>query len=366
MNYFMPTRLFTGEHCIAKNVDVLKALGSSCLIITEKGAAEASGALADLKEALDSASITSQVFFGVRENPPLAIVAEAGRMAADLNVDFVVGLGGGSSQDAAKAAAVFASNPTLDEDAFYGFKWEVAPKPIVLVGTTSGTGSEVTKVSVLTDSKERKHSIHDDRLYATVSFGDPRHTHTCPKVTTLSCGVDILAHAVEAYFSHKADEISRAFSVRAVRLAFAPLAAAAAGEALDADQRRDLYEASILGGLAINTCGTCFPHNVGYYLTENYHVPHGYASAVFMPDMLELCRDQHPAYTQDFFDALGHTQQELVKLVTDAIGDLAITMDTQEIEAALPRWEGNGSVKNTLADVTTDDIRRILTDHFVA
>ena len=125
-----------------------------------------------------------------RYDPPVSSCIEAGLLGAQQGVDFVLGIGGGSSLDAAKAIAVFAANPQLDEAGFYALAWERDPLPIVLVGTTAGTGSEVTKVSVLTDAARRKHSIHDDRLYATVAFGDSRHTHTCPTGVTLSCGID--------------------------------------------------------------------------------------------------------------------------------------------------------------------------------
>lgn len=367
MNFFMPTRLVTGDDCIMHNAEALRALGSRCLVVTSGRAAELSGALADVMRTFEAAGVTSTLWDDIAENPPLASCQAAGRQAAEQGAQFVLGIGGGSALDAAKAIAVFAANPTLDEAGFYAFAWEHDPLPIALVGTTAGTGSEVTKVSVLTDSAHRKHSIHDDRLYGTIAFGDSRYTHTCPASVTLSCGVDILAHATESYFSNKADEISRAFAVRAIRLAAAPLAAAAAGETLGAAQRRALYEASILGGLAINTTGTCFPHNVGYYLTENYGVPHGFACAVFLPAMLTCVREADEAYAAAFYDETGMEETSYTRLIESclpqSVGDIRMTSD--EIEAALPRWENNGSVRNTRADVSVDDIRAILKELFV-
>jgi alcohol dehydrogenase class IV len=366
MNYFMPARLFTGDDCIAQHADALRSLGTTCLVVTDKVAAKASGALDDVTRTLDSADIAYTIWDGVTENPPVASCIEAGKLAAEGGAQFVLGIGGGSSLDAAKAISVFAANPTLDEAAFYAFKWDVDPLPIALVGTTAGTGSEVTKVSVLTDAAHRKHSIHDDRLYATLAFGDSRHTHTCPPAVTLSCGVDVIAHATESYFSHKADEISRAFAVRAIRLAMEPLTEAAAGNELTADLRCQLYEASILGGLAINTTGTCFPHNVGYYLTENYRVPHGFACAVLLPAMLERVRAYDEAYAAAFYDEIGSDEAAYIKLIESCLQmDQEVRMSADEIEAALPRWENNGSVKNTRANVSLDDIRTILTSLFV-
>ncbi|MBR3158683.1 MAG: iron-containing alcohol dehydrogenase [Atopobiaceae bacterium] len=365
MNYYMPTRLFTGDDCISQHSDALRALGDSCIIITDRIAAKASGALDDVCAALDSCAIAHVAWDGVSENPPVSACIEAGRLAAERGATFVLGIGGGSSLDAAKAISVFAANPDLDEAGFYALAWDRSPLPIALVGTTAGTGSEVTKVSVLTDAAHRKHSIHDDRLYATVAFGDSRHTHSCPASVTLSCGVDIIAHATESYFSHKADEVSRAFAVRAIRLSSAPLAAAAAGEELDVEQRRALYEASILGGLAINTTGTCFPHNVGYYLTENYSVPHGFASAIFLPAMLTRVRDYDAPYAAAFYDEIGSDEETFVRLIEGCLPKRDIAMTDDEVVAALPRWENNGSVKNTRAAISVEAIHEILLSLFV-
>ena len=352
MNFFMPTRLFTGDDCIYQHRDELSALGGRCLVVTGHTSAKASGALDDVCRALEGCGATSVIWDGVTEDPPLVACREAGRVAADAGARFILGVGGGSALDAA--------NPELDEDGFYAKAWETQPLPIALVGTTAGTGSEVTKVSVLTDSRGRKHSIHDDRLYAAVAFGDSRHTHTCSRAVTLSCGVDVIAHATESYFSRKADQISRACAVRAIRLAYEPLATAAAFEELSPAQREALYDASILGGLAINTTGTCFPHNVGYYLTENYHVPHGFACAVFLPEMLKQVRAYDEAYAAAFYDEVGTIEEALVTLIENCLPSFDIHMDAAEIAAALPRWENNGSVKNTRANVSVEMIGQML------
>ena len=377
MNFFMPTRLFTGDNCLEQHKDALAALGTSCLVVTGRHSAKASGALDDVEHALAACGIACVVWDGVTENPPLASCAEAGRVAAEAGAAFILGVGGGSALDAAKAVAVFAANPALSEEDFYAKAWASAPLPIALMGTTAGTGSEVTKVSVLTDSRGRKHSIHDDRLYAAVAFGDSRYTRTCSLNTTLTCGVDVLAHATESYFSRKADEISRAAAVRAIRLAAEPLRIAGTGgvhqkslgdRVLSPGWRERLYEASILGGLAINTTGTCFPHNVGYYLTETRGVPHGFASAAFLPAMLRLVREDDPAYAAAFYEEVGMDEAAFVSLIQDFCLPTeldAIRMSPTEIEAALPRWQDNGSVKNTRADVTAETIREILTTMFV-
>ena len=129
--------------------------------------------------------------------------------------------------------------------------------------------------------------------------------------------------------------------------------------------REALYEASILGGLAICGTGTCFPHNVGYYLTENYGIPHGFASACFLPAMLELVREKMPVYEEGFFRELGNTREEILQLVRLCLPENRITMTQNEIASALPRWENNNSVRNTCCDVSTAEIRDILGQQFL-
>ena len=360
MKHYMPVRFFSGAGAVEENAALFSGFGARCALITGKSAAVKSGALADVTAVLGRAAIPFCVYDEIEQNPSVRSCMAAGRLAHDFGASFVVGIGGGSALDAAKAAAVFAANPGLDEDRFYRKQWPNAPLPILLVGTTAGTGSEVTRVSVLTDSRMRKHSVHDDRLFARAAFGDPKYTASLSRPVTLSTGIDVLSHCAESWFNRSADEISRAFALRGIRLLYAPLLEAAAGGELGPARREALYDASILGGLAICGTGTCFPHSVGYFLTENFGVPHGFASARFLPALLELAAERVPAYADRFFRELGISREELLRLIRLSLPDDGIRMTEEEIAAALPRWENNGSVRNTCYDVGTEDIRDIL------
>ena len=364
MNFYMPTRLFTGENCLFQNSGMFASYGSRCLIVTGKHAAKQSGALDDVMKVLEENSISASVYDGVTQNPPLAACMEAGSMAHETGADFLIGIGGGSSLDAAKAASVFAANEGLDEAGFYSSVWPNSPLPVILVGTTSGTGSEMTRVAVLTDSRGRKHSIKHDLRSPALSFGDSRYTENNSLPLTLTTGVDALAHCLESYFSFKGDEISRSFAVRGVRLLFHPLSAAADGAALTKDERRQLYEASILGGLAINTSGTGFPHNMGYFLTERYHVPHGFACAEYLPELLTLAGEYDPAYAACFYAEAGVTEMDLTELIRRSVPDPKVVLSKSELEELLPRWENNGSVKNSRCSIDLPIVRSILEKKF--
>ena len=358
MIFYMPTRLFTGENCLFRNSGMFASYGSRCLIVTGKHAAKQSGALDDVMKVLEENSISASVYDGVTQNPPLAACMEAGSMAHETGADFLIGIGGGSSLDAAKAASVFAANEGLDEAGFYSGVWPNSPLPVILVG------SEMTRVAVLTDSRGRKHSIKHDLLSPALSFGDSRYTENNSLPLTLTTGVDALAHCLESYFSFKGDEISRSFAVRGVRLLFHPLSAAADGAALTKDERRQLYEASILGGLAINTSGTGFPHNMGYFLTERYHVPHGFACAEYLPELLTLAGEYDPAYAACFYAEAGVTEMDLTELIRRSVPNPKVVLSKSELEELLPRWENNGSVKISRCSIDLPVVRSILEKKF--
>ena len=291
MTYYMPTKLFMGPGAVSLNAKALKTLGERCFIVASPNAARLSGALDDAENALKANGIAYGAFCGMTQNPRLSDAMRAGLLAHDFGAGFILGIGGGSPMDAAKAVSVFASNPGLTEEGFYAKSWPNDPLPIALIGTDAGTGSEVTMVSVMTDSGGRKHSIHDERLYAKFAFGDAKYLSSMPREAALSCCIDIIAHCAESWFSVKAGALSRSFAVYGIRQAISPLEKMLAGEALGEGEMCALYEASILGGMAINLTGTCFPHNVGYYLTERFNVPHGIACAAFLEELLEFETD---------------------------------------------------------------------------
>ena len=209
---FMPVKLFYGNGCLLREAASFAQLGRRCLIVCTPSAAKACGALEDATAALDARGISCRLFDEVPPNPTVDCCLRAGRMARACSAEFILGIGGGSAMDAAKAISVFAANEALDEDGFYQKHWISTPLKLALVGTTAGTGSEVTMVSVLTDRSGRKHSIHDERLYAALAFSDPRYLTAMPHAISLSTGIDALSHCVESYFSKKATPFSKTYA----------------------------------------------------------------------------------------------------------------------------------------------------------
>ncbi|MCR4633141.1 MAG: iron-containing alcohol dehydrogenase [Erysipelotrichaceae bacterium] len=360
MKHYMPTRIFSGKHVLFDHKDVFKKAGDRCLIITSPHAGRVSGALDDLETILKEEGITYTVFDQIRENPSVASCIEAGRKANETDAAFIIGVGGGSVLDAAKTAAVVANDPELTEEDIYALKWQHEPRPLFLVGTTAGTGSEVTYVSVMTDKNGRKRSIHHDDLYALYSFGDPDYTRSMKENVRISTAIDALAHLMESYFNNNANDISRAYALEGVRLLYPELKKLTEKVQLNDEDLETVYNASILGGLAINITGTVFCHTLGYYFTEHYHLPHGFACALFTNDLIDYELENQPEYAKAFFDILKIDPQQMKRLVSDLLPDFDIHMSEEEIEAILPRYQNNKSVKNTYGKMEIEDIKKVL------
>lgn len=338
MDFYMPTKLITGRDAVRDNAALLASFGKRCLIVTGATAAKRSGALDDATAALAQNGIAYTVFDRILPNPTMASCIEAGRMGVDFEADFVLGIGGGSPLDAAKVVAVSIANPSLTEPELFSLAWPNKPVPIVLIGTTSGTGSEVTQVSVITNENGNKVGVRSDDLYAALAFGDPRYTESMPLSVTATTGVDALCHCIESYLNNAANDICRALAVQGIRMLLPLLNKVADGNLPTLFERETLYNASIIGGLAISIDGTVAPHAIGYLLTEQYNVPHGFACAAFLPALFEHVARFEPALAEEFFTRIGATRAELVALTQRLLPKFAFRLTDEQIRALAPRW----------------------------
>ena len=320
MNFdmYLPFRLITGEDCIQKNAARFSEYGGRCLIVTGKHSAKASGALQDVQAALESAGVTWILYDEVEPNPSLLGSQKAGRMARDFSAEFVVGIGGGSPLDAAKAAAVFASNE-MDAMDLFNLDWPNPALPLVLVGTTAGTGSEVGGAAVLTTPENRKKSISHTQTYPALAFGDAKYTYSLSPQFTVSTALDALSHALEGYFATNANLVSDLFAIQAVEIlakALPRLKGAQAAPDIAPELREELYYASVLAGFTLARCGTCYCHSMGYYLTENYGTPHGTACAVFLPDFIRRQTRLLPEKAARLYAKSGASADALCAVIT--------------------------------------------------
>lgn len=362
MNYYLPVRFISGENAVLNNAAKIAAFGKHCLIVTGGSSAKKSGALDDVLKALEMHGVSHSIFDAVKPNPTIESVIAGGRFAANEGCDFIIGIGGGSPLDAAKIIAISAANPELDRDGLYSMNWPNGRLPLVLVGTTAGTGSEVTPVSVITDLDGRKRSFRGDLVYADLAFGDVRYTMSMPLAVTASTAVDAFAHCMESYLSKKANAVSHSFALEGLRMLIQPLKRLAEGELPSEHERNQLYDASILGGMAISITGTNLGHNLGYYMTENHDVPHGYACAMFQPALILHALEHAPDYTGELLRLLNISAEELIALLKKLTPDFGIKLSSEEIEALLPRWENVPNLQATVGGVPLEEVRKILTE----
>lgn len=337
-NVYMPTRVIYGENGVNENSALLKDLGGRCLIVTGKSGAEKSGALADAKSALEKEGIEYDIYSNIGENPLISSCYEAGAKAREIKADFILGIGGGSALDASKSIAIFAANESLAPFDIYKRVYGNSPLPVALIGTTAGTGSEVTGVSVMTnDETGIKKSISGPDCYAKVSFCDPGYTSSLPYKSTVSTALDAFAHAVEGFFTAKCEGVVRTYAEKCIPEIYACLKALSQSKEVSPELRAPLYYGSIYAGLVINTTGTAFPHPLGYVLTENYGISHGTACAAFFAPFIDRCAEFSPEKTAAFekmTDKIGE-----VKAVIASLTDIdTVHISPDEARKYSERW----------------------------
>ncbi|MCC8022478.1 MAG: iron-containing alcohol dehydrogenase [Clostridiales bacterium] len=234
------------------------------------------------EELLESAQgFFAGVFSEIQANPTLGNVDACGAFLKETQADCAVAVGGGSVLDCAKAACVLAAaEETSIRPYFEGGKpVNFQPLPLCAVPTTAGTGSEVTNISVLTDTaKQKKGPMASPNMYPRFAVVDPQLTLSVPPQVTAATGLDVLAHAVEAYWNINHLPPSDALAVQAARLVFRALPAAYESPG-DLRAREQLCEASLLAGMAFSQSKTTAPHACSFPLTNTYGLPHGEACA---------------------------------------------------------------------------------------
>ncbi|EPH0090565.1 iron-containing alcohol dehydrogenase [Pluralibacter gergoviae] len=257
----------------------------SALLITDKGLVSA-GLIAPVLASLEGSGFRVTVFDSVVADPPEQIVHACAGVAADADADIIIGLGGGSSLDIAKLAAVLAAgSQPLSE--MYGIgKVTGSRLPLVLIPTTAGTGSEVTNIAIITTGETTKMGVVAPQLYADFVLLDAELTVGLPPLHTAATGIDAMVHAIEAYTSkHKKNPLSDALAREALRLLSANLVAACRSGA-DRSAREAMLLGATLAGQAFANSPVAAVHALAYPLGGHYHIPHGLSNALMLEPVL--------------------------------------------------------------------------------
>jgi alcohol dehydrogenase class IV len=339
-DFYMPVRIIGGEHVVQTQAQRLRALGQSCLIVTGGSGAKRSGALEETKAALDSVGVRHAVFDRIEQNPKTETCRQAGQAARDCGADFIIGIGGGSALDASKAVALFATHPKLEADDIYKMQFTAAPLPAVGVGTTAGTGSEISGVSVLTDTCGVKHSIKGERVYFKLVLADWRYTASCPFSVTASTALDAFMHAAEGWLGPKCGEVATTFAEACLPKIWQELKRMNQTRELPNDeQRKLLYHASLDAGFTLNQCGTLFPHQAGYILTEHYGVPHGRACAAFFGELFRRAEQYEPVRAASLLSLLDDDRELILRVIDELAACHGLPIDPTLVAQQVKRWQ---------------------------
>ncbi|WP_417593029.1 iron-containing alcohol dehydrogenase [Parasphingorhabdus sp.] len=306
-NYIFQTVpvLHFGEGCLAELPGQIAALRASRpMIVTDKGIVDA-GLIAPVEQTLRAAGLEVAIFDSVIADPPEAIVLRAIEAAKAAGVDIVIGLGGGSSLDTAKVVAALAVDGAQPLAEIYGIGLlERKGLPTILIPTTSGTGSEVTAISILTTGETTKAGIISPHLVADVALLDPALTLGLPADVTAATGIDAMVHAIESYTSRNGkNPVSDMFAIEALKLLTANIEIACF-DGKNMQAREAMLRGSMLAGQAFANSPVGAIHALAYPLGGIYHIPHGLSNALVMPYVMQFNLEAAAPLYAELADAL--------------------------------------------------------------
>jgi alcohol dehydrogenase len=336
-NFCLPTGVVFGPGSVARLPEAVSGLGSKALLVTYPDVMRATGILGMVTDLLGKAGVAVVVDESVEPNPRAEYVDRLATVVRDEDCSFVVGLGGGSAMDAAKAIAFSAANDTSVLDYLPGGKnpWAVGVRdalPIVTITTTAGTGSEVTRIAVITDTQRHyKPGVVHRSLYPTVSIVDPNLMLGVPGDVTATTGVDVLFHALEAFLSRGANLFSDLVGQEAIRLTVANLETVF-HDGSNLGARTNMAWASTLAGLAFDNANVVAIHAIGQCIGGHTDSVHGKTMAALGPAYLGYTYASNPARYAKIAQLLGRsgkglTETELAEQSSEALKDFLAKVD---------------------------------------
>ncbi|MET3504563.1 iron-containing alcohol dehydrogenase family protein [Halalkalibacter oceani] len=333
MNYsiYAPPRIHCGAGSIDRLNDEVKSFGvKRLLIVTDKGLKNA-GIVDKVLHVLDNGDFHVTVFDETKAEPTVAIYQAALELGKANDVELVIGLGGGSSMDVAKAVSLslVRSEPILH---FVGINRVPGPGvPIITISTTSGTGSEVSQVFVLTDEDTSlKSAIFSPHVLPSVAIIDPELTLSLPPVITAHTGIDAMVHAIEGYLAVRSSPYTDELALLAFEKIWNHLKQAY-DNGDDLNARTEMAVGSMIGGMVMNTTsGAGMVHGLAFALGVHCHLSHGLSNSVVLPYVLEVVAE----YEQEKVLKLakiagsnGRTSQETIMNFINRILEMQRSLD---------------------------------------
>ncbi len=302
--------------------------GRRAFIVTDENIVRL-GFAEDVQKRLKQAGIESQVFAGVEPEPSLQTVRRGAAAMRAYEPDWIIGLGGGSCMDAAKAMWILYERPDMEPDAISPLERLGLRKKarLICIPTTAGTGAEVTWAIVLTDREEgRKLGLGTREAVADIAIVDPAFTLHLPRDLTAATGMDVLTHAVEGYSSTWANDFTDGLCLQAARLVFEYLPRAVEHGADAPEAREKMANAATIAGLGFGNSMAALAHAMGHSAGAVFHLHHGRVVGLFLPYTIGYTANGGVGRYRDLAAFLGlpaESEEEAGKALAEAVRDLA-------------------------------------------
>lgn len=272
-SFDMKTKIYFGENAL----DRLLTLPYKKVMLIADPYMVQSGVIQSVTSRLDRTGICYEVFSNVCPDPPIEKIADGMKAVTIYSPEALLALGGGSAMDSAKAIRDFAQRSGA-----------VGKMDLIAIPTTSGTGSEVTSFSVLSDPENHtKYPLVSDRLLPSEAILDVELVRSVPPIITADTGMDVLTHALEAYVSTECNEFAEAFAEKAIEIC-GQFLLRSYHDSNDILARQKMHTASCLAGLAFNSASLGLNHGMAHQLGASFHIPHGRANAILLPSIIQF------------------------------------------------------------------------------
>lgn len=368
-DYYLPVNLIFGSGKIEGLGTYTRQYGHKALIVTGRNSTKKSGLLEKSITLLKESGIDSVVFDQVEPNPTTTTAYAGAALIKSKDCDVVVGLGGGSIMDAAKAISFLAVNDGDISDYIFNRKFSDKALPVILVPTTCGTGSEGNGFAVLTNPENGdKKSLRCNAVVAKASIIDPDLMKTMPKPVLASVGFDALCHNMEGYLSKIGQPMTDIMALEGIRLISESLVKVYEGSG-DAEAWEKMTFASTLGGMVINTAGVLAPHGMEHPASGLKNIIHGRGLAALTPVVFEKSIKGAPEKFAVISKLLGGNDEsncvaQIRNLLTKL--NLNVTLSQQGLSENDVDWMAENCLKVSAAAIANnpvvfslDDIKRI-------
>lgn len=344
--FTLPRDLYHGKG----SLEVLKTLkGKKAFVVVGGGSMKKFGFLEQVENYLKEAGMEVELFEGVEPDPSVETVMKGAEAMRKFEPDWIVAMGGGSPIDAAKAMWIFYEYPEFTfEQAVIPFGLpELRQKAkFVAIPSTSGTATEVTAFSVITNYTEKiKYPLADFNITPDIAIVDPVLAQTMPKTLTAHTGMDALTHAIEAYTASLRSNFSDPLAIKAIEMVNENLVKSYAG---DEEARNLMHEAQCLAGMAFSNALLGIVHSMAHKVGAVFHIPHGCANAIFLPYVIQYnrskCEDRYAAIAR-VLKLEGNTDAELtdslIKMIDGLNDKLSIPHSMKEYGVEEADFEAN-------------------------